>query len=164
MPILTCMGLIFWSKIFTVYGPWGRPDMAIYKFTDLINKNNPIKLNTVNNKFVKRDFTYIDDVVNCIKLIFDKYSNYNTEITKPIYRIYNIGKGMPSNVYDIIKIIQKYLNKKAIIKKSKLKESEMPYTICNNSKFFKEFKFKPNVSINEGISNFIKWYINYQKN
>ena len=154
----------FGLRFFTVYGPWGRPDMAIYKFTELIKNNKPIKLNLVNKKFVKRDFTYIDDTVKCIQLIFDKYSKTKIKLSKPIYKIYNIGKGKPTNVYDLIKIIQQNLNKKAIINKTKLKASEMHFTNCDNSKFFKEFKFKPNISINQGISRFIEWYDNYKKN
>ena len=124
-------------RFFTVYGPWGRPDMAIYKFThDIINKKK-IKLNKVNSNYVCRDFTYIDDVIISIILIF-KYMN-----KKKIVDIFNIGNGKPESIKSVVQLIEKNLNQKAKTNNKKLGKTKMNVTNCDIS------KFKKNLNINQ---------------
>ena len=143
-------------RFFTVYGPWGRPDMAIYKFTqDIINKKK-IKLNKVNSNYVCRDFTYIDDVIISIILIF-KYMN-----KKKIVDIFNIGNGKPESIKSVVQLIEKNLNQKAKTNIKKLGKAEMNVTNCDISKFQKKFKYKPNTKIESGIKKFIYWFKEYK--
>ena len=142
-------------RFFTVYGPWGRPDMAIYKFTkNIINKKN-IYLNKINSKYVLRDFTYIDDVIKCIILVFNSLNK------KKQTEIYNIGNGNPVNIKNILNIIQSELELNAKIKIKKLASSEMNSTFCDISKFLKKFSFRPDTNIENGIKSFIDWYKKY---
>ena len=148
----------FGLRFFTVYGPWGRPDMAIYKFANQIKKNQKINLFKVNNSYVKRDFTYIDDVVTCISLIVNKYCYKKISKNHSISKIYNIGRGKPLGVNELIFLYEKNTSKKAKTTTSKLKNSEMNLTYCDNSLFYKEFGFKPMISIKDGLPKFLKWF------
>ena len=130
-------------RFFTVYGPWGRPDMALYKFTDLIMRNKPIKVFNYGNMI--RDFTYIDDVVESIFRLINKTpikedslinKSYDSSNSWAPYRVFNIGNSKPTNLKNYIKAIEKYLNKKAIIILSDI-EPEMlrkPLLILKNLK------------------------------
>ena len=142
-------------RFFTVYGPYGRPDMAIYKFTDAIYKNKKIDL--YGSGKMLRDCTYVDDIViGIIKTLKNKTTsrNYN-------HNIYNIGYGNPVTVKTILKEIEKNTNKKANIRIIPKHNSEMDKTYCSTIKFNKKFNFKAKTNINEGLKKFNDWYKSY---
>ena len=144
-------------RFFTVYGPWGRPDMALFKFTKNILKRKKIKVFNKGNH--KRDFTYIDDAVNLTLLSSDKISNFNKNKTP--FRIFNVGSNSPIKLKKFVNIIEKILKIKSIKKMLPLQKGDMINTYSNSSKIFKEFNYsiKSNHFIN--ISKFIFWYKNY---
>ena len=157
-------------RFFTVYGPWGRPDMALYKFTDLIFKNKPIRV--FNHGNMVRDFTYIDDVIESIIFLIDKlpskenYSinhNYNSSNSWAPYKVFNIGNSQPINLNKYIKAIEENLNKKAIIISENMQPGDVEKTFANTQALEKWINFKPSISIEEGVKNFIKWYLSYYK-
>ena len=142
-------------RFFTVYGPYGRPDMAIFKFVDRIYKNK--KINLYGNGKMLRDFTFIDDITDGIIKVFKNKKNDN----KIFHRTYNLGRGKPIKVIKLIKMIEGYLGKKAKISYLERNTSEMFKTHCSINKFKKDYKFYPKISLDEGIRNFIKWYMDY---
>lgn len=143
-------------RFFTVYGPWGRPDMALYSFTKKILDGDEIKV--FNNGEMYRDFTYVDDIVNGISSIVSKSST-----VKGNYKIYNIGRGMPIKLMDFIKQIEASLNKKAKIKFEPLQPGDVLKTFADTSALEKDFKYKPKFKLQEGIDNFVKWFKDYYK-
>ncbi len=158
-------------RFFTVYGPWGRPDMALFKFTDLISKNKPIKV--FNYGKMIRDFTYIDDVIESIFYLINKSPKrskllkgkiYNSSESWAPYRIFNVGNSQPTSLDEYIKAIEKYLNKKAKIVLEGMQPGDVEATYSNNDSLKQCIGFKPNTSIEKGIKNFIDWYLSYYKN
>ena len=157
-------------RFFTVYGPWGRPDMALYKFTHLIMNNKPIKVFNYGN--MVRDFTYIDDVIESVyRLIskspskenyFDK-KNYDSSNSLTPYKVFNIGNSKPTNLNNYIKAIEKNLNKKAEIIFEDMQPGDVEKTFADTENLEKWIDFKPSTSIDEGIKNFINWYLSYYK-
>ena len=141
-------------RFFTVYGPWGRPDMAIYKFTKSILKNKTIKVNNNGNHY--RDFTYVEDVA---KGIFSIVSNKKKINTKN-YEIYNLGNGRPVHLKRMITILEKLLSKKAQIKYLPLQKGDMIKTYSDTSKFNKAFPMKF-VPLKNGLVKFLKWFTYY---
>ena len=144
---LNCSGLRF----FTVYGPWGRPDMALFIFTKSIINNIPIKL--FNNGHMKRNFTYIDDIVNGII----KVLNYPQK-----YELYNIGNSRAENLTDFIENIEHFLGKKSIREYLPMQPGDVETTIADISKI-KSIGYEPKTNISQGIEQFIKWYREYYK-
>ena len=144
-------------RFFTVYGPYGRPDMAIYKFTkNIINKKN---INLYNNGIHKRDFTYISDVVEGISLIEKKINKSNKK-----FEIVNIGFGKSIKLITLVKEIEKKLNIKAKVKKIPFQKGDVKNTHSNNSKAKKLYNYNPKIGISKGLDQFINWYLNYSKN
>ena len=141
-------------RFFSVYGPWGRPDMAVYKFTK--NILNQKKLTVYNNGKFRRDFTYIDDVVKSIIKITKIKKNKKSLIL-------NIGGSKNYKVLDLIKIIERTLNLKAkvIFKNS---TGEMKSTKANTTKLQKLIRFKPEIRLEMGIKKFVHWYLFFSKN
>ena len=149
---LPCTGLRF----FTVYGPFGRPDMALFKFID--SMYNKKKIDLYNNGNHIRDFTYVDDVVNSIvKLIKFK------PIKKIPYDIYNIGCSNPQSLKKFLSIIEKKIGKKAKIKYLPLQKGDIYKTHASVKKLENKIKYKPRVDIETGIGKFIDWYKSYYK-
>ena len=147
---LNCIGLRF----FTVYGPWGRPDMALFKFTNLILKNK--KIHVYNRGKMLRDFTYIDDIVESIFRLL-KIKNKNN------HRIFNIGNNSPVKLLDFIKELEKQLRKKIKCKFMPLQQGDVVSTYSDSSKLEKLTKFKPKTKISNGIREFLNWYMDYYK-
>tara|TARA_Y100000590_G_scaffold372872_1_gene436213 strand:+ start:315 stop:1337 length:1023 start_codon:yes stop_codon:yes gene_type:complete len=145
-------------RFFTVYGPWGRPDMALFLFTDSIFNNKSIDV--YNNGNMLRDFTYIDDIINSVFLVIEQELN---NLKKIPYSIYNIGRSEPSNLLDFIIEIEKKINKKANKRFLPIQIGDVKETYAEMSNFKTKFSYKPSISIKEGISNFIDWYIKYYK-
>jgi UDP-glucuronate 4-epimerase len=144
-------------RFFTVYGPWGRPDMSLFKFTKAIIKNEKIELYNFGNH--TRDFTYIDDVTSCIELIVTKKAKFN----KKLYQVYNISNSKPVKLLKYVNLIEKNLSKKAKINYLPLQQGDVIKTFGSNKEFIKNFGYRPKIRIEEGIKEFIKWYINYHK-
>jgi UDP-glucuronate 4-epimerase len=155
-------------RFFTVYGPWGRPDMALFKFTKNILKEKPIDV--FNQGKHTRDFTYIDDIVEGIVKTIDNQatSNNNWDSNKPDpassnapWRIYNIGNNKPVQLMDYINALEKALKKKAIINFLPLQPGDVPDTYANVDNLKKKFNYKPSTSVIDGVSKFVKWYKDY---
>ncbi len=157
-------------RFFTVYGPWGRPDMALFLFTDAIIKGN--KVNVFNNGQMIRDFTYVGDIVESIKRLITQPSqpnaDYNLEnpassgSTAP-YRIFNIGNNSPVNLMDYLHEIENCLGKKADINYMPMQAGDVSMTFADSSALYNAVGFKPNTTIQTGIKNFIDWYLDYYK-
>ena len=143
-------------RFFTVYGPWGRPDMAYYLFAEAISKNKPIKV--FNNGNMERDFTYIDDIVNCVTKIIEK----NIDPRKH-YKIYNIGNNKTETLNDFIATIENAMDQKAIKEMYPMQQGDVPKTYADINNLYKDFSYNPNTNINEGIKKFISWFMNYKK-
>jgi UDP-glucuronate 4-epimerase len=138
-------------RFFTVYGPWGRPDMAPFLFTKAITEGQPVKVYNNGNMF--RDFTFVDDVVRSILLLL----NAGVPAEQPC-RLYNIGGGRPTGLPDFIAIIEKYLKKNAVKQSLPLQDGDMFSTFADVSPLEKSIGYKPNTSVDEGIGKFIAWY------
>ena len=157
-------------RFFTVYGPWGRPDMALFKFTKSIIENKPIRVFNFGNMI--RDFTYIDDVIQSLLLLIKKSylnesskSNENKKLADKNnnYKIFNIGNSDPKNLEDYIRYIEKNLGKKADIIYEEIQPGDVKSTYASTESLEKWIHYKPSTSIEEGINKFIKWYLDYYK-
>ena len=157
-------------RFFTVYGPWGRPDMALFKFTKNILEEKPI--NVFNHGKHTRDFTYIDDIVEGVIKTLDSPAVSNIEwnsnqpdpaTSKAPWRIYNIGNNKPVQLMNYIDALEKTLEKKAKINFLPLQPGDVPDTYANVDNLKKQFNYKPETSVFEGVSNFVKWYKDYYK-
>ena len=157
-------------RFFTVYGPWGRPDMALFKFTKAILEEKPIDVFNHGNH--TRDFTYIDDIVEgIIKTLSEAPSinkNWNSNqpdhaTSEAPWRIYNIGNNNPVKLMDYIFALEKALEKKAQINFLPLQPGDVPNTYANIDNLEKKFNYKPSTSVADGVSNFVKWYKNFYK-
>ena len=155
-------------RFFTVYGEWGRPDMAIYIFTKSILEDKSININNYGNMY--RDFTYISDIVSpIIKLLNQtpkknlKLKNLKTfESTAP-FRLFNIGNNNPVKLSKMVDIIENILNKKAIKNLRGMQKGDVPMTKADTRRLKKITGFKPNTPITVGIKRFIKWYKEFNK-
>ena len=161
---LPCTGLRF----FTVYGPWGRPDMALFLFTKAILDGKPIDV--FNHGKMKRDFTFIDDiiegVVRVMKHVPEPNPNWSGDAPDPgtsytKYKIYNIGNNQPVELIDFISAIEKALGKTAIKNFMDLQPGDVPATYADVDDLIKDVGFKPNTSIADGIGRFVEWYKGY---
>ena len=143
-------------RFFTVYGPWGRPDMAYYLFAEAIHNDKPIKV--FNNGEMERDFTYIDDIVNGMTKIIVKNID-----SREHYKIYNIGNNKTESLQNFIVTIENAIGKKAIKKMYPIQQGDVPKTYANIDKLIKDHDYRPNTNINEGIKKFINWLNTYNK-
>jgi UDP-glucuronate 4-epimerase len=157
-------------RFFTVYGPWGRPDMALFLFTKAILAGEPI--NVFNNGKMQRDFTYIDDIVEGVVRVIDRIPASNPEwrADKPDpatsyapYKIYNIGNNNPVDLLNFIKVIEDALGKEAKKNMLPLQPGDVPATYANIDDLMHAVGFKPQTPIESGIRNFIDWYTSYYK-
>jgi len=142
-------------RFFSVYGSWGRPDMAYYLFADAITKDKPIKV--FNNGELSRDFTHINDIIEGVKSTILEPSVDNR------HKIYNIGNNSPIVLSKFIETIEKYLEKKAIKKMLPMQDGDVKKTWASISKIKEDYNFKNNVSLEDGIEEFINWFIAYHK-
>ncbi len=134
-------------RFFTVYGPFGRPDMAYFSFTKAICEDKPIKV--FNNGNMQRDFTYIDDIVSGIIAALD----YDAK-----FEIFNLGNNQPEELLTMIRLLEEYLGKKAILEMLPMPPGEIKTTFADISKAQKLLGFSPKTSLEEGIQKFIHWY------
>ncbi len=143
-------------RFFTVYGPWGRPDMAYYKFTKAILKGKPIEV--YNHGNLKRDFTYIDDIIDGImKIIITKKQQRN-------YELYNIGNSNTLSLMTFIETLEKLLNKKAKKNFVEMQAGDVKETFADIARINREYGFKPVTEIDQGLKTFIDWYRSYYVN
>ena len=158
-------------RFFTVYGPWGRPDMALFKFTKSILKGKKIEIYNYGKH--QRDFTYIDDIVEgVIKVIKSKAKRdlkWNSKKPDPgtsiaPWRLYNIGSNNPVNLMDYITFLEKALGKKAKKKYLKLQPGDVEKTYADVSDLVKDFKYRPKTSVKNGVQKFVEWYLDYYSN
>lgn len=140
-------------RFFTVYGPWGRPDMAYYKFTKSIFEGRSIHLH--NNGSHLRDFTYIDDIIDGINLLVD------SDFKKFEADVFNIGSGKSYDLISFINIIEKIINKKAILKYLPMQSGEALETRADISKLKKMFNYQVKFNLENGLQNFVEWYKKY---
>ena len=157
-------------RFFTVYGPWGRPDMALFIFTRKILNGEAIDV--FNEGKHKRDFTYIDDIVEGVVRVSDNVATSNPEwnsdkpdpaTSKAPYRLYNVGNNSPVELMYFIEQIEKNLNKKADKNYLPLQAGDVPATYANVDALINYVGYSPSTSIESGIENFIKWYKDYYK-
>jgi UDP-glucuronate 4-epimerase len=147
-------------RFFTVYGPWGRPDMALHIFTKKILENK--KINIFNNGENSRDFTYVSDVVNAINNIIKKGLSWTQKNSdKAPFRVFNLGNNKSITILNFIKIIEKKLKKKAILLFSPKEKADMTRTSADILKAKKEIDYSPDVTIKYGTNKFVNWYLNY---
>lgn len=144
-------------RFFTVYGPWGRPDMAPFLFTDAILSGKSI--NVFNNGNMERDFTYIDDIVDSIvKLTFKLPSKENKDL---LYNIFNIGSCKPIKLLNFIKEIEKCVEQVAVKNYLEMQPGDVKKTWANTERIENFINYKPKVPLDVGVNNFIKWYKEY---
>ncbi len=152
-------------RFFTVYGPWGRPDMAIYKFTQAILKGEPIDV--YNRGQMRRDFTYIDDIVDGILKIADAslLKTRDSEATQqsPTHRLFNIGNNRPVELEYLIATLEQSLGVKAIKRYLPLQPGDLVETCADIDDIVREFGFEPRTGIEDGIDRFTKWYRGYHQ-
>ena len=154
-------------RFFTVYGPWGRPDMALFKFTNGILANK--KIDIYNNGKMYRDFTFVDDIVNGIELLINKIPNHNQygkfkdDSLSPVapFRILNIGNTKKVYLLDFIKEIEKALGKKAIRNYMPLQKGDVKQTVSNTNLLKKLTGYNPKTNYKLGIKKFLNWYLSY---
>ena len=154
---LPCTGLRF----FTVYGPYGRPDMAYYSFTKAIYEGRPIDI--YNHGDMKRDFTYIDDIVDGILKVVQKVPSpikrASTNAVAP-FRLFNIGNNNPVPLSRFIEAIEAAMSKQAVKNMLPMQSGDVPITYADIDDLVDEYGFHPSTSIEQGISKFVKWYLN----
>lgn len=157
-------------RFFTVYGPWGRPDMALFKFTKAILEDRPIDI--YNNGDLSRDFTYVDDIVEGILRIQDvipqKESNWTVESGSPgdssaPYRIYNIGNGQPVKLMDFVAALEKAIGKTAQKNFMPMQPGDVYATYADTQNLYKATGYQPGVGVADGVARFVEWYRGFYK-
>jgi UDP-glucuronate 4-epimerase len=163
---LPCTGLRF----FTVYGPWGRPDMALFKFTALILKGEPIPV--YNGGDMVRDFTYVDDIVEGIVRVIDRPAapdpswsgdQPNPATSAAPYRVFNIGNGRPVNLMRYIEVLEQCLGRKAVIEMLPMQLGDVQKTTADVRALEAAAGFRPRTTVEEGIAKFVEWYRDYYR-
>ncbi|WPR76848.1 NAD-dependent epimerase [Algoriphagus sp. NG3] len=157
-------------RFFTVYGPWGRPDMALFLFTEAIMKGEPIQVFNYGN--MKRDFTYIDDIVTGVVKVADRSARPNADFdgqnpdpgsSKAPYKVYNIGNSAPVLLMDYIHAVEKGLGKKAQMNLLPLQPGDVPASHADVSDLVRDTGYKPDTPIDQGVKSFTDWYLDYYK-
>lgn len=161
-------------RFFTVYGPAGRPDMAYFGFTNKLKNNEKIRIFNYGN--CKRDFTYIDDIVEGVIRVMKKAPDRKTGkdgLPVPPYRVYNIGKGTPENLLDFVQILSEELIRAQILPKDydfeahkelvPMQPGDVPITYADTSTLEKDFEYKPGTDLRKGLREFAEWYADFYK-
>lgn len=141
-------------RFFTVYGPWGRPDMAIFLFTKAIIEKTPIKL--FNHGDMRRDFTYVDDVVGVIGRLIDNVPSGSSDEAPA--RIYNVGNHKPEHLLHVVEVLEKELGLDAVKTLLPMQPGDVPETFADVDDLMRDVGFKPDTSIEDGIRQFVAWY------
>ncbi|KUL32558.1 NAD-dependent epimerase [Chlorobium limicola] len=155
-------------RFFTVYGPWGRPDMALFLFTDAIINNRPIKVFNYGNH--RRDFTYIDDIVEGVIRTLDHNAEGNPEwsglqpdpgSSRAPWKVYNIGNSKPVNLMDYIGALERQLGRTAEKEFLPMQPGDVPDTYADVEQLIQDVHYKPETTVEEGVSRFVAWYRDY---
>ncbi|MCA9003782.1 MAG: GDP-mannose 4,6-dehydratase [Planctomycetaceae bacterium] len=150
-------------RFFTVYGPWGRPDMAVYLFTKAILEGTPIKV--FNHGNLKRDFTYVDDIVSGVLGVLEQIPRRTESVSDAVavapYRLYNIGNHQPVGIARLIDVIEQRIGKTAIRENYPMQPGDVLETYADISELQQAIGFTPSTSIEEGIDRFVDWYLEY---
>jgi UDP-glucuronate 4-epimerase len=155
-------------RFFTVYGPWGRPDMALFLFTKNILAGKPIDV--FNYGKHRRDFTYIDDIVEGVIRVLDKIPEPNPDwsgdapdsaTSSAPYRLYNIGNNQPVELMHYIEVLEDCLGRKAEMNLLPLQPGDVPATYADVGDLVRDVGYKPDMSVEQGIANFVAWYRDY---
>jgi UDP-glucuronate 4-epimerase len=159
---LPCTGLRF----FTVYGTWGRPDMAMYLFADAITNDRPIRL--FNNGEMRRDFTYVDDVTEAVVRLMDHVPQPGgaaggAGTSAAPWRVYNIGNNKPEDLMKVVELLERELGRAARKEFLPMQPGDVPETFADVRDLEREIGFRPKTSIEEGIRRFVAWYRDYRK-
>lgn len=157
-------------RFFSAYGPYGRPDMALFVFTKAILEGQPIDV--YNNGNMKRDFTYVDDITESIERLLPKvpkansqfdYHNPDPSTSYAPYRIFNIGNNDPVNLSEFIDHLEKKLGRKAIRNNMPMQDGDVPQSYADVKDLYDEIDFKPSTPIEKGVGKFVDWYLSYYK-
>ncbi|MBL0377995.1 MULTISPECIES: NAD-dependent epimerase [unclassified Staphylococcus] len=157
-------------RFFTVYGPWGRPDMALFKFTKAIVNDEVIDV--YNHGNMMRDFTYVDDIVEAISRLVKKPASPNKEwsganpdpsSSYAPYKIYNIGNNSPVRLMEFVEAIENKVGKESKKNYMDLQPGDVPETYANVDDLFRDIDFKPETTIQDGVNKFVDWYLEYYK-
>lgn len=155
-------------RFFTVYGPWGRPDMAYFSFTKAIQSGQPIDL--FNEGRMKRDFTYIDDIIEGIVRVSERTAtpdpawngeNPDPAASKAPYRLYNIGNNHPVELLHFVEVLERCLGREARKRFLPMQQGDVPATCADVSELTRDVGFKPATSIEDGLARFVEWYREY---
>jgi UDP-glucuronate 4-epimerase len=141
-------------RFFTVYGPWGRPDMSPILFADAITHENPVKV--FNNGEMKRDFTYIDDIVEGVIRLIDKAPTDGQE--HPYYALFNIGNSQPINLMDFIQIVEQLIGKRAKLEMYSMQPGDVEITYADTTRLAQWINYQPSTSLKNGLLSFVAWY------
>jgi len=157
-------------RFFSVYGPWGRPDMALFLFTKAILAGEPIDV--YNNGKMKRDFTYVDDIVNGVIAVMQKPATGDSSwdavdpdlsASSAPYRIRNIGNQTPVELLDFITEIEKNLGRKAVMNFLPMQPGDVPQNVADVSELVSEYGYRPSTPVQEGVKAFVEWYLEFYK-
>jgi UDP-glucuronate 4-epimerase len=157
-------------RFFTVYGPWGRPDMALFKFTKAILEGEPIQV--FNYGKHRRDFTFVDDIIEGVIRILDRPATVNPHWDSNLpdsgtssapWRVYNIGNSSPVELMDYIGALEKALGKTATKELLPIQPGDVPDTYANVDDLIEQFDYKPATTVSDGIQRFVDWYLNHYK-
>jgi UDP-glucuronate 4-epimerase len=157
-------------RFFTVYGPWGRPDMAMFLFAKAILEGKPIKL--FNQGQMKRDFTYIDDIVEAIVRLVDRVpqpdpawsgAHPDPSSSSAPWRIYNIGNNKPEELMHVVAVLEKALGRTAEKQFLPMEPGDVPATFADVDDLMRDVGFRPSTTIEEGVARFVRWYRDYHK-
>lgn len=147
-------------RFFTIYGPWGRPDMAIFLFTNAILEGKPIKL--FNHGIMRRDFTYIDDVTRVISRLINHIPSASGAGGAPA-RIYNVGNNHPEELNHVVAVLEQALGHKAVKEMLPMQPGDVPATFADVGELMRDIGFRPETSIEDGVRNFVAWYRDHYK-
>jgi UDP-glucuronate 4-epimerase len=157
-------------RFFTVYGPWGRPDMAMWLFTDAIMQGRPIKL--FNHGQMRRDFTYVDDVVEAVVRLVPRPATPNPAwsgdapdpaSSRAPWRVYNIGNSQPVEVVEVVELIERAVGKPAVRELLPMQPGDVPETCADTTDLERAVAFRPRTPIGEGVARFVDWFLEFRK-
>lgn len=148
-------------RFFTIYGPWGRPDMAMFLFANAIVEGKPIRL--FNHGRMRRDFTYIDDVTRVVTTLIDRIPSDNPQAANAPARLYNVGNHRPEDLMHVVALIEKELERTAAKEMLPMQPGDVPETFADVGDLMRDVGFSPSTPIEEGIRNFVAWYRKHYK-
>ncbi len=155
-------------RFFTVYGPWGRPDMAYFKFADAITRDQPIEI--YNHGHMQRDFTYIDDIVEGIRRVMANIPEHSVNaesggayLSNARYKIYNLGNHQPVELMKFVEVLERAIGKRSRKTFLPLQPGDVPCTYAQMDDLYHAVGFRPSISIEEGLPRFVEWYRSYRR-